>query len=243
MSKQKIDYIFVIVCLVLIIFLFSIFNNSSGLFEKAILTFFIYFLVVLFLSALNQIYYTLALEKVVNLLCKPIVLIFHINHLTSFMLPVLTFILFYFAPTLVLQLINEYFNIDFLYSDGLLYLVNVLTVLLYAYYGDKIMNYSFELFEVDVFKEKILTFAMTKRLIRIYAYSIMILIYAMYNYSTFNNKSEIFGQSLENFNVIKEVFVTFVAVDTLIQIIKTKANSQHNMINEEDEKTSSKSIV
>lgn len=183
------------------------------------------------------------MEKVVNLLCKPVILVFYINHLTSFLLPVLTFFLFYLSPTLFSKLVGEYFDIDFLQSDGLLYFLNVLTVLLYAYYGDKIMHYSFNLFEVDVFKEKILTVAMTKRLIRIYAYSIMILIYAIYNYSTFNNMTEIFGQSLENFNVIKEVFVTFVAVDTLIQIVKTKANNQSNTMGEEDKNITSKSIV
>ncbi len=58
-------------------------------------------------------------------------------------------------------------------------------------------------------------------LTRIYTYVIMITVYISYNFFTFSNINLNF-LPLGMLNITKEVFVTFVAIDSLIQITLNK---------------------
>lgn len=212
---------------------YNLIDREKNIIELMLLIFIIYFSIVCALSTINNIFNNKFLKRIINLFFIPLDIILSFNELISFCLPVIVFLLTYFLPTAIFKMIGDSYNVDLFSSDGFLYIINVITVLLFAYYGDNIMNKLFEIFKVNSFRDKIVYVFMTKKLIRAYTYFVMVAVYIVYNYCVFNNIPTILGYQPDNFNVLKEVFVTFVAVDTMIQIIKTKELNSLSKIKEE----------
>src|SRR5699024_5124149 len=103
------------------------------------------------------------------------------------------------------------------YSQGVVYILSLLSVLFFAYKGNKIMLIVMKLFQTKILKQQLNKYTKTF-LTRLYTYLIMIIIYVLYNFLTFSDIHITFLPP-ENLNGIKEVLVTFVAIDSMIQII------------------------
>lgn len=204
--------------------IYNLIDSEMRLIELSMSIFLMCFCILCSLYNFNNVFNFKLLNKFLEISYIPFITIFFLQELFAFSLPVIVFLMSYFLPTLLFNTINEYNSIKPFNYDGILYLINVVTVLLYAYFGDNLMKVLFILFKVKFFKNIILDMIITKKNIRIYTYIIMIIIYIVYNFYTFNDIKSIWGYSVDSFNVVKEVFVTFVAIDTLIQIFKTNQN-------------------
>ncbi len=106
------------------------------------------------------------------------------------------------------------------YSQGIIYILSLLSVLFFAYKSNVLMGFIIETFKTKLFRNYLNRYTNTA-FTRMFTYIMMIIIYILYNFLTFSKINPNFIPS-EMLNVIKEVFVTFVAIDTLIQIIVTK---------------------
>lgn len=139
--------------------------------------------------------------------------------------PVLTIIMFlgiYFLPSMWILRLGETHVILEEYSQGIIYILSLLSVLLFAYKSNVLMRLIIETFKTTLFRRYLDRYTNTA-FTRMYTYMLMIFIYVSYNFLTFSNINLILIPA-EMLNVIKEVFVTFVAIDSLIQII---LNKQH----------------
>lgn len=207
---------------------YTLIDSETRLIELIMLTFLTSFFVYCSLITFNNLFNFKILSKILIVMYLPFGIVFFLRELFAFFLPVLLFLLIYFLPTSILRTISESNGINSFNFDGILYLINVVTVLFYAYYGDNLMRLLFIIFKVNFFKKIILNEILTKNNIRMYTYFTMILIYLTYNFYVFNGIESIWIYSIDSFNIIKEVFVTFVAIDTLIQIFKTNQNNDNN---------------
>ncbi|MFJ8066102.1 hypothetical protein ACIQYS_15865 [Psychrobacillus sp. NPDC096426] len=126
----------------------------------------------------------------------------------------LLFLMFYILPTaMIVQFVPNSFEMKM----GLIYIVNVLAVVIFTYKAEwviKLIEYTFDKFQPRIFNK----FA-KKVNYRIVTYGMMIGIYVLYNFNLFSNNIMQFKIDLD-ITLIKEVFVTFIAIDSLIQILK-----------------------
>ncbi|RHW36680.1 hypothetical protein D1B33_09775 [Lysinibacillus yapensis] len=141
--------------------------------------------------------------------------------------PILSIILFlgiYFLPSLLFLRLGEKYSILEQYSQGIIYILSLLSVLFFAYKSNLVMRFIIESFKTKLFRNYLKKYTNTA-FTRMYTYMIMIAIYISYNFLTFSNINLNIIPS-EMLNVIKEVFVTFVAIDSLIQIYLSKQHSK-----------------
>lgn len=206
--------------------IYNLIDSEMKLIELGMSIFAICFCVFCSLNNFNNIFNFKLLSKFLEIAHIPFITIFFLQELFAFCLPVTVFLISYFLPILLFNKLNEYNNMQPFNYGGILYLINILTVLLYAYFGDTLMKVLFILFKIKFFKNIILKEIITKKNVRIYTYITMIVIYIIYNFCVFSDVKNIFIYPIDSFNIIKEVFVTFVAIDTLIQIFKT--NQKNN---------------
>lgn len=137
--------------------------------------------------------------------------------------PILTVIMFlgiYLLPSLWFLRLAETNPILEQYSQGIIYILSLLSVLFFAYKSNVVMGLIIETFKTKLFRNYLNRYTNTA-FTRMYTYIIMTIIYISYNFLTFSNINLNFIPS-EMLNVIKEVFVTFVAIDSLKQIIINK---------------------
>lgn len=157
-------------------------------------------------------------KHLLYILGLPLILTIHLHHIAAPIVTTVMFFLFYLVPTSLVLMIIDTIPIIGSYTTGIIYLVNVLAVLVYAYFGNHIMNLIIFTTKPVLGKEFIQKYS-SVLYTRILSYIMMIFIYLLYNFLDFSNKEEFLLLKVEQLSVFKEVLVTFVAVDTLIQII------------------------
>ncbi|MDJ1473917.1 hypothetical protein QBX67_00275 [Bacillus sp. LS15-K4] len=141
--------------------------------------------------------------------------------------PILTAIMFlgiYFSPSMWILKLGETHAIIEQYSQGIIYIVSLLSVLFFAYKSNLVMRFIIDTFKTKLFRNYLNRYTNTAST-RMFTYIMMIIIYISYNFLIFSKINLSFIPS-EMLNVIKEVFVTFVAIDTLVQIILTKQQAK-----------------
>jgi hypothetical protein len=155
--------------------------------------------------------------------------------------PILTVIMFlgiYFLPSMWILRLGETHPILEQYSQGIIYILSLVSVLFFAYKSNLVMRFIIETFKTKLFRNYLDRYTNTA-FTRMYTYMIMIAIYISYNFLTFSNINLNFIPS-EMLNVIKEVFVTFVAIDSLIQIILNKQPEKQEKLKTRNKKTLAK---
>ncbi|WP_283746222.1 hypothetical protein [Bacillus cereus] len=166
------------------------------------------------------------IDLLLKILGFPILLIMLVQYYLAPIVTIIMFIVFYISPTAVVLNLSNVFSVLKPYLGGIIYLVNVFAVLAFAYFGNGIMKFVMSTFKTKLVKNVLDKYS-TVLYTRIYSYVLMILIYVIYNFISFSNSNLLRILPIEPVSVIKEVFVTFVAVDTLIQILlNKKENSQ-----------------
>lgn len=146
-----------------------------------------------------------------KILSFPLVLLLYIVNMFSPLFVILLFVFLYFVPSLLLLIIIEQYPSAARFSTGIIYLLNTSIVVVYTYAGNKIMNILIALFEVHFSKEKLSKYS-TVLYMRKIAYFVMIMIYLIHNFLLFSNIS------IGLLNVTKEVLITFIAIDTFLQL-------------------------
>lgn len=157
-----------------------------------------------------------------KILIIPIVFFNKFNYFFTPILTILTFLFIYIIPAQIALILINIYPVLNPFSEGILYLISIISVVLFAYKGNNLMKFITEMHKPRLYRELLERYSITI-FTRITTYTIMILIYVIYNIMDFSNLQIAF-LSKDLLNVIKEVFVTFVAVDSLIQIIKSRKN-------------------
>ncbi|BCC10832.1 TPA: hypothetical protein ACLBZV_000943 [Bacillus cereus] len=172
---------------------------------------------------------TLEKNKVVlfiykNIFGVPFIAFIYFHYMLAPVLTVMMFLGIYFLPSMLILTLGETYVVIEQYEQGIIYIISLLSLLFFAYKSNKLMEFMIKTFNTKLYKnhlEKYSNIAFT----RMYTYMIMIIIYISYNFLTFSHINLDFIPS-EMLNVIKEVFVTFVAIDSLMQIILNKQKKQ-----------------
>lgn len=159
-----------------------------------------------------------------NILSIPFVGFMYFQYMLAPLLTLFMFLAIYFLPSMYILNIGETNLIVEEYKQGIIYITSLLSVIVFAYRSNIIMRYIIETFKPKLFKKYLERYT-TVNFTRIYTYIFMIAIYISYNFLTFSNINLTFIPT-EMLNVIKEVFVTFVSIDTLIQITVSQKNPQ-----------------
>lgn len=118
---------------------------------------------------------------------------------------------------LFLALVNIYPSLG-KYSQGIVYILSLLSVFFFAYKSNVLMKFAIKMFKTRLFKHYLYSIT-SIQLTRMYTYIIMVVVYILYNFFNLSNINLPFIP-FETLNVIKEVFITFVAIDSLIQTSK-----------------------
>jgi len=151
-----------------------------------------------------------------EILILPIIGFKYFQYVIAPILTVIMFLSIYYLPSLLYLELEDKLLISDHYSQGVVYVLSLLSVLFFAYKSNNIMRFIMEVFQTKFLKQQLNKYTKAS-LTRLYTYIIMIVIYILYNFLTFSGVRITFLPS-ETLYVIKEVFVTFVAVDSLIQI-------------------------
>ncbi|MCI3146188.1 hypothetical protein C5137_07590 [Bacillus cereus] len=153
--------------------------------------------------------------------------------------PIITVIMFlgiYFLPSMWILKLGETHAIIEQYSQGIIYILSLLSVLFFAYQSNLVMRFIIDTFKTKLFRNYLNRYTSTA-FTRMFTYIMMIIIYISYNFLAFSKINLNFIPS-EMLNVIKEVFVTFVAIDTLVQIILTKQQAKTEKSEHKEKKDS-----
>lgn len=224
---KRVQVISIIAGIIAILFgfwLFEMFQLSESLYEK-ILSFLLgYFAFYIGIYAIfNKIIEKYKVLSVVynKILSIPIIFVFKIQYVAAPVLSTIIFIALYFTPSVMILKISDFFPYITPYVEGIIYLVSLISVLLFAYKGNKVMAFIIESFRT-IFAKGMLHRFSSSYFTRVISYILMILIYVIYNFDYFSRNTIIGFVPDELLTVIKEVFVTFVAIDSLIQIIANK---------------------
>ncbi|WP_163971821.1 hypothetical protein [Oceanobacillus halotolerans] len=155
-----------------------------------------------------------------KVLIIPVILFVKIQYFIAPILTILSFLIIYIFPAQIILIIVNIYPALKPFSEGFVYLISIVSVLLFAYKGNSVMKFIIDIHKPKLYRELLQRYSITI-FTRITTYTIMILIYVIFNFVEFSNiQIVIFSKDL--LNVIKEVFVTFVAIDSLIQIINRK---------------------
>lgn len=155
-----------------------------------------------------------------KILITPIIGLIYFQYLIAPILTIIVFLAIYFLPSMCILKLGETYPILEQYSQGSIYFLSLVSVLFFAYKSNIAMSFIIETFKTKLFR-KYLNKYTNVSFTRMFTYMIMIAIYILYNFLTFSNIKLNFIP-YEMLNVIKEVFVTFVAIDSLMQIYLSK---------------------
>jgi hypothetical protein len=220
-SNKIVSIVFGSIFILLGIWLFNIFQGSERLIEKIIFFLLAYFMFYIGIYAIfNKLIEKykiihLIFDKVLSL---PVIVIFKFQYFAAPILSATMFFALYFLPSLIILNVSNAFPLISQFVEGIIYIVSLISVLLFAYKGNKVMAFFVETFNT-IFAREILHKFSSPYYTRLISYVLMICIYVIYNFDYFSGGGIIRFIPTELLSVIKEVFVTFVAVDTLIQII------------------------
>ncbi|HDR7824869.1 hypothetical protein COE58_10485 [Bacillus cereus] len=231
-KKFKKSIIMIVLFLVLVFvgcYSFRLTENETDLKSKVLGWGISYFCLYLSLTILFSKNKNRFIDLLLKILGFPILLVMLAQYYLAPIVTIIMFIVFYVSPTAVVLNLSNVFSFLKPYLDGIIYLVNVLAVLAFAYFGNSIMKFVMSTFETKLVKDVLDKYS-TVLYTRIYSYVLMILIYVIYNFITFSNSNLLGILPIEPVSVIKEVFVTFVAIDTLIQILLTKKENTQSKI-------------
>ncbi|MCY7758704.1 hypothetical protein [Bacillus inaquosorum] len=155
-----------------------------------------------------------------KILFLPIIGFFYFQYVLAPILALLIFLLIYFLPSIWILRLGETHPILEQYSQGIIYIISLVSVLFFAYKSNILMGFLINILKTKLFKNYLDNYT-NIAFTRIYTYIFMITVYISYNFFTFSNINLNFIP-LGMLNVTKEVFVTFVAIDSLIQITLNK---------------------
>lgn len=195
--------------------------SSSTLSEKILCWIAVYFFLYLLLAILLTTVKKKFVTYIMNVLGFPILLIMLAQHYLAPIFTIIMFVGFYIVPTALILNLSNFYGFLTPYLGGIIYLVNVITVLVFAYFGNKIMELIINTFKTTFIKNVLDKYS-TVFYTRTYTYVLMVIIYIIFNFISFSKEDLFSFLPIEPVSVIKEVFVTFVAVDTLIQILLNK---------------------
>ncbi len=157
-----------------------------------------------------------------KILIIPFIGFIYFQYLVAPLLTIIAFLGFYLLPSMLVITLGETYTIIQRYEQGIIYLLSLGSVLLFAYKSNIVMNRIIESFKTKLLKASFERYA-NPLFTRVGTYLFMVFIYVTYNFLTFSNISLDFIPN-EILNVVKEVFVTFVAIDTLIQMNSSNRN-------------------
>ncbi|OAZ67430.1 hypothetical protein SRCM100169_01136 [Bacillus siamensis] len=155
-----------------------------------------------------------------KILILPIIGFLYFQYVLAPILALLIFLLIYFLPSMWILRLGETHPILEQYSQGIIYILSLVCVLFFAYKSNVLMGFLISILKTKLFMNYLHNYT-NVALTRIYTYVIMITVYIFYNFFTFSNINLNF-LPLGMLNITKEVFVTFVAIDSLIQITLNK---------------------
>ncbi|WP_416655766.1 hypothetical protein [Bacillus amyloliquefaciens] len=155
-----------------------------------------------------------------KILILPIIGFLYFQYVLAPILALLIFLLIYFLPSMWILRLGETHPILEQYSQGIIYILSLVSVLFFAYKSNVLMGFLINILKTKLFMNYLHNYT-NVALTRIYTYVIMITVYISYNFFTFSNINLNF-LPLGMLNITKEVFVTFVAIDSLIQITLNK---------------------
>jgi len=135
---------------------------------------------------------------------------------------VITFVIICIFPTALLILfIPEGLEIKW----GLVYVVSLLVLMIFSYRYYWIITFLNFIFESKRFRYPVIDYMEKNINYRLYAYVMMIIIYIVYNFNLFSGS--FVKLDMENdMMILKEVFVTFIAIDSGIQIYSQQKNTK-----------------
>ncbi|MFZ7942769.1 hypothetical protein [Neobacillus sp. 19] len=227
-SNQMSSNVFGGIFIIFGIWMVNIFQGSESISEKILFFLVAYFMfymgIYVIFNKLIEKYKILSIifKKVLSI---PIIVIFIIQYFAAPILSAMMFLAFYFIPSLIILNVSNTYPFISQSVEGIIYIVSLISVLIFAYKGNKVMAFFVETFNT-VFAREILHKFSSPYYTRPMSYFLMICIYVIYNFDYFSGGEIVRFIPTELLTVIKEVFVTFVAVDTLIQIIVNNKEKQ-----------------
>jgi len=155
-----------------------------------------------------------------NILSLPISFVFGIRYIIAPALSFLIFLAIYIAPSILFLQFNELNPILNQYRLGIVYLLSLLSTVLFAYKSTYVMRFVIDMYKTKFLKRQLFNLS-NQSFTRVLAYLSMITIYIFYNFLSFSDL-ELDLVPFDMVSVVKEVFVTFIAIDSFIQIIIKK---------------------
>src|SRR5699024_10837378 len=152
-----------------------------------------------------------------NILSLPISFVFGIRYIIAPALSFLIFLAIYIAPSILFLQFNELNPILNQYRLGIVYLLSLLSTVLFAYKSTYVMRFVIDMYKTKFLKRQLFNLS-NQSFTRVLAYLSMITIYIFYNFLSFSDL-ELDLVPFDMVSVVKEVFVTFIAIDSFIQII------------------------
>lgn len=171
-----------------------------------------------------------------KVLVLPFIGFIYLQYIITPIITVIIFLGIYFLPSMWILKLGETYAIIEQYSQGIIYIISLLSVLFFAYKSNLVMRFIIDNLKTKLFRNYLNIYTNTA-FTRMFTYIMMIIIYISYNFLIFSKINLNFIPS-EMLNVIKEVFVTFVAIDTLVQIILTKQQAKTGKIEYKEKKDS-----
>lgn len=190
---------------------------------------------------IGLLFYGIIKSKVLSFIYKkvlvlPVIGFIYFQYIITPIITVIIFLGIYFLPSMWILKLGETHAIIEQYSQGIIYILSLLSVLFFAYKSNLVMRFIIDTFKTKLFRNYLNRYTNTA-FTRMFTYIMMIIIYISYNFLTFSNINLNFIPS-EMLNVIKEVFVTFVAIDTLVQIILAKQQVKTGKLENKEKKDS-----
>lgn len=155
-----------------------------------------------------------------NILSLPISFVFGIRYIIAPVLSCLIFLAVYILPSILFLYFNELNPILNQYRLGIVYLLSLLSIVLFAYKSTYVMRFVIDMYKTKFLKRQLFNLS-NQSFTRIFTYLSMIMIYILYNFLNFSDL-DLDLVPFEMVSVVKEVFVTFIAIDSFIQIIIKK---------------------
>lgn len=215
-EKEEIEWYIYFILAVILFYFFSVFSTP---FEKLVLGLWIYYLiyngVMRFISEFFK-KYVLLITILKNTFGLPITLIKFIFNSWYYFMQVSLFLVTTFGvlPSIVMEIIPEKYYL------GALYLGVLLSVIFFAYLGDFLWKLV-KRFYGNKSENRIVKKSSNIAIM----YIIMISVYIIYNYIEFSGIDISKFIEPSTFLILKEVLVTFIAIDGLRQLVE-RINSQ-----------------
>lgn len=145
-----------------------------------------------------------------------VLLIYH--SFSSFILSLFLFVFIYLMPSLLFLKLNEFYPVIEQYSLGIVYILSLISIFFFAYKSSFVMNRLIAFTKAN-FLVEFLNYISDESFTRKLTYLFMVIIYILYNILTLSGLTLSLLPN-EILVVIKEVFLTFIAVDSLREVVR-----------------------